>query len=423
MKQSLMNMLNAKIAAGIILAGSLAAFGQSPGYPGLTVEQGLFMKGGHPFYGVGVNYFDVLIRRTGLEGRSAAGSALAYDQGFQTLREYEIPFIRFCAGGFYPKDWDLYLKNKEAYFKIFDQLVADAEKYGIGMIPSFFWNYATVPDLSGEPINQWGNPQSKTHEFMRQYTTEVVSRYKNSPAIWGWEFGNEYLLSADLPQPELGRGLIAPGFGTPSVRTERDKMFRKNVWIAYQAFVDTVRSLDARRPVFSGDAEPRNAAYHNWTEEAWRDDSLGEWTTIFTKDNQAMNTLSVHFYYHAGTNVSGSATVAGLGPDKKMAFMMEIAQRTGKPLFVGEFGPDGKEKTNEEERRQFEFLLELMVTNQVQMSAVWNFDFEHPNQIRWNITKDNHRAYMLEALRKANRMMHEEYAGRHRELETGMEFK
>ena len=34
---------------------------------------------------------------------------------------------------------------------------------------------------------------------MRTYIREVVSRYVNSPAIWGWEFGNEYNLPADLP--------------------------------------------------------------------------------------------------------------------------------------------------------------------------------------------------------------------------------
>ena len=405
-----MNALNRKITAGIILAGALAAFGQSPGSPGLTVEQGLFMKEGRPFYGVGVNYFNVLIRRTGLEGRAVNGSALAYDQEFQTLSEYEIPFIRFCAGGFYPKDWELYRTDKEAYFKIFDRLVADAEKYGIGLIPSLFWNYATVPDLSGEPIDQWGNPQSKTHEFMRQYTTEVVSRYKNSPAIWGWEFGNEYLLSADLPQPELGRGMVAPAFGTPPVRTERDKMFRKNMWIAYQAFAETIRALDTCHPVFSGDTAPRNAAYHNWTEGIWQNDSPDEWMSIFRKDSEAMDAFSEHIYYYAVTNTQRSASVAEFSLERKLGFMMEIARLTGKPLFVGEFGPDGKEKTNEEEKRQFEFLLGLLVTNQVQLSALWNFDFEHQNQVRWNVTKDNHRAYMLAALREANRALREKFS-------------
>jgi len=413
-----MNPFNKKITVGIILAVSLAAFGQTTGCPGLTVEQGLFMKDGRPFYGIGINYFNVLIRRTGLEGRAVTGPDIAYGQGFRTLREYEIPFIRFCAGGFYPKDWDLYRTDKEAYFKIFDSLIADAEKYGIGLIPSLFWNYATVPDMAGEPINQWGNPQSKTHEFMRQYTTEVVSRYKNSPAIWGWEFGNEYLLSCDLPQPELGRGLIAPGFGTPSVRTERDKMFRKNVWVAYQVFAETVRSLDPRRPVLSGDCAPRNVAFHNWTEGAWRDDLPDEWSAVFRKDNEAMDALSAHFYYYTVTNSQRSSSIAELSPERKMGFMMEIARLTGKPLFVGEFGPDGKEKTNEEERRQFEFLLGLLMTNQVQLSALWNFDFEHRNQVRYNVTIGNHRSYMLEALREANRAMRQKQSERLGELKT-----
>ena len=56
-----------------------------------------------------------------------------------------------------------------------------------------------MPDLVGEPRNQWGNPESKTRQFMRTYIREVVSRYVNSPAIWGWEFGNEYNLSLDTP--------------------------------------------------------------------------------------------------------------------------------------------------------------------------------------------------------------------------------
>jgi hypothetical protein len=410
--------LNVRLAIGIILALSFKAFGRTPEAYGLTVEQGRFVKDGRPFYGVGINYFNVLIRRTGLEGHAVPDSDLSYDQGFQTLSEYEIPFIRFCAGGFYPKDWDLYRKDKTSYFKLFDGLVSAAEKYGVGLIPSLFWNYATVPDLAGEPIDQWGNPQSKTHAFMRQYTTEVVSRYKDSPAIWGWEFGNEYLLSCDLPQPELGRGLIAPGFGTPSVRTERDKMFRKNVWVAYQVFAETVRSLDLRRPVLSGDCAPRNVAFHNWTEGAWRDDSQDEWSVIFRKDNEAMDALSAHFYYYAVTNSQRSASIAELSPERKLGFMMEIARLTGKPLFVGEFGPDGKEKTNEEERRQFEFLLGLLMTNQVQLSALWNFDFEHQNQVRYNVTTGNHRAYMLEALRKANRVLREKHGGSPGELKT-----
>ncbi|MDE2658099.1 MAG: hypothetical protein OSB61_11640, partial [Verrucomicrobiota bacterium] len=47
---------------------------------------------------------------------------------------------------------------------------------------------------------------------------------------------------------------------------------------------------------------------------------------------------------------------------------------------IGEFGSQAKDKTLEEERRQFEFLLNLIVTNQVPLPTLWNFDFEHVDQ-------------------------------------------
>jgi endo-1,4-beta-mannosidase len=34
---------------------------------------------------------------------------------------------------------------------------------------------------------------------MRAYVRDVVERYKDSPAVWGWEFGNEYNIPTDLP--------------------------------------------------------------------------------------------------------------------------------------------------------------------------------------------------------------------------------
>ena len=44
-----------------------------------------------------------------------------------------------------------------------------------------------------------------------------------------------------------------------------------------------------------------------------------------------------------------------------------------------------------------------MVKNEVPLSALWNFDFKHVDQTLFNITEDNHRAYMLDALQQANR--------------------
>ena len=396
--------------AGTALLLSLTAFGLDSSVPsGLAVENGLLMKNGHPFYGVGINCFSALTRATGLGGVPPNLSDRSCRTGFETLRKYEIPFVRFCAGGFYPKDWNLYLTNKKAYFEIFDRLVADAEKCGIGLIPSLFWYYPTVPDLMGEPLDQWGNPESKTLAFMRQYTTEVVSRYKDSPAVWGWEFGNEYLHEV-VPQPESGRGKVIPDLGTPLERTARDKMLFHNIWVAYSEFSKTVRTLDKTRPIFTGDVMPRPAAFHIWKEASFQSDSRDEWKSVFLRNNEAMDTLSVHFYYYEKQEAQRDSGFIEFSPEEQLQFMMKTARTSGKPLYIGEFGPDGTEKSQKEEQRQFEFMLGLMVTNQVQLSALWNFDFEDPAQIHWNITDKNHRAYMLDALKDTNRRLREEHA-------------
>ena len=372
--------------------------------PDLTVKDGVFMQGGHPVKGIGINYFSAFLRILGTEGASPNLNDTSYRQGFKTLREHEIPFIRFCAAGFFPSDWTLYQTDKVAYFKALDQLVADAEACGLGLIPSLFWYFPTVPDLVGEPVDQWGNPESKTHEFMRRYTTEVVSRYKDSPAIWAWEFGNEWIHEADLPNPGQGRGWTIPEFGMPAERTERDKMYRKNIYVAYRAFAETVRSLDPVHPVFSGDTMPRPVAFHTWKDGVWKEDSKEEWQSMFLKDNQVMDALSAHFYYYEKSGHRDSG-IAAFDPEEQLSFMMATARQVGKPLFVGEFGPSSKEKTIDEERRQFEVLLDLLVKHEVPLSALWNFDYEHVDQVHWNITEDNHRAYMLDALQQANRSL------------------
>ena len=382
--------------------------------PGLTVQDGQFYKDGQPFEGVGVNYYTVLQRKLGIEGNPSNLSDTSYLQGLETLAQHDIPFIRFGANGFYPSDNDLYVNHREEYFKAFDMLVADAERLEIGLVPCLFWYFPTVPDLVDESIDQWGNPDSKTHAFMRQVITDVVGRYKDSPAIWAWEFGNEWIHEADLPGAEHGRGWTEPDhfpkppLGLAKTRTIKDKMYRKNIYVAYKAFVEAIRAIDPTRPILSGDAMPRPSAYHNMHEGSWKTDSIEQWKEIFLQDNAYMDALSSHFYYFSLDDKHHDVGYMEYGPEKQMEFMMKISHNSKKPLFVGEFGPQPRDKTLKEERRQFEFLLDLMVTNKVPMSALWNFDFEHVDQGKWNITEDNHRAYMLDALQEANRRIKNE---------------
>ncbi len=152
----------------------------APGKLGLYVENGTLMKDGKPYRAIGANYFDLFYR---VLKNTQDESQI---EGLRQLALAGIPFVRFSCGGFWPTEWGLYLTNKTTYFNLLDKTVKTAEKNNMGLIPSFFWYYACVPDIVGEPMDQLGNPNSKTIAFIKQYTKEVVERYKDSPAIWGW---------------------------------------------------------------------------------------------------------------------------------------------------------------------------------------------------------------------------------------------
>src|SRR5262245_51426923 len=160
---------------------------QAESLPGLSVgRDGTLLRNGSPYRGVGVNYTDAFLRPLRHPGDES------YRDDFRKLGENNIPFARIAACGYPASDYQLYFQDKEKYFKLLDGVVQAAEESNVGLIANLFWVSYTVPDLVGEPRDQWGNAQSKTRQFMRTYTREVVSRYVNSPAIWGWEFGNEY---------------------------------------------------------------------------------------------------------------------------------------------------------------------------------------------------------------------------------------
>jgi hypothetical protein len=91
-----------------------------------------------------------------------------------------------CGTGFWPSELKLYVTNRTEYFRRFDKVVHSAEKHGVGLIPSLFWYYACVPNLVGKPCDQWGNPQSRTHAFMREYVREVspVTRIRRPSRAW-----------------------------------------------------------------------------------------------------------------------------------------------------------------------------------------------------------------------------------------------
>jgi len=346
---------------------------------GLTPgPNGTILKDGLPYRGIGVDYFDPFYRQI------VNPSDTSYVAGFQALGQHDIPFVRFSATAYYPAELSLYQTNKTEYFRRMDGVVQAAQQAGVGLIPSMFWTYWAVPDLVGEHMDQWGNSNSQTRQFMRNYVTDFVTRYKDSPAIWGWEFGNEFNLNANLPNGMNFLPPVNPSEGTPTSRTSADLLTHDEIRSAFTDFSNLVHSLDPHgRIIETGDSAIRAEAWHNLNQNNFQTDTLAEQLQMLGDDNPAnINTISTHIYNDDIPRLSELA---------------QLAQQLGKPMFVGEFGVSTNQPN---QQQQFEALLQSIEQNNVSLAAAWVYD--SPYDPDYSMTYGNSLAYELADIEAAN---------------------
>lgn len=382
------------VAFVIVLCAAAVADEAAPP-PGLMLGPGgVVLKDGQPYRGIGVNYFDAFSRTL----PDAANTS--YEQGLDVLAQHDIPFIRFMACGFWPKDWDLYRQDKAEYFRRMDAFVKAAEDRGIGLIPSLFWYLATVPDLVGEPCNQWGNPESKTLAFMRAYIGEVVPRYVHSRALWAWELGNEYNLAADLPNAVDHRPAIVPHWGSPATRSEADDLTHDVIVTAFTEFAKEIRKYDPARLITTGNSLPRPAAHHMRIERSWTQDTPDEFAAnLLAVTPDPMNLISIHVYPGAHACFDRK----DVSYAEILQLCMAAAAKAGKALFVGEFGASDAEKDGgvDAARKERADILAAIETTNVPLAAYWAFDITQQDDTT-NVTATNPRAYLLDDLQAAN---------------------
>ena len=388
MKRIFYNLL---IMIVLMVACNDSSIGDTEQYPiGMYVENGKFMLEGKEFYGIGANYFDMFIRGVSIDDDSGL-------TGMWELTKLGVPFIRFSASPYAPDSWKPYFDNKVAYFEFLDRIVKEAERLKIGLIPCLFWHTPTFPDLNGEHQDQYANPDSKTIAFIKSYTKEVVKRYKDSPAIWGWEFSNEYSLQIDIP----GEGYI-PALMTGSPFPERDpirdKLSQEGMILAFKIFTETIRQIDSTRPIFSGNDSPRASAYHNTNDnpnDDWTPDNEAQYRLMLERYESHVNTITTRGYYNYGYN-KRNYPLGFTNISDFLRWLKIEGERLGKPVFVGEFGglPQWTEESNgwvkyDDIRVAWKERFDAVVDNKIQLSAFWNYDYLYAdNKERISLTND-----------------------------------
>ncbi|MEM8739196.1 MAG: cellulase family glycosylhydrolase [Planctomycetota bacterium] len=396
----------------LMLLACVAAPTDSAHGQALVVRDGQFTQNGQEYRGLGVNYYSAFLRTLRDDGDGNPNTFdRSFDAGFADLGASGIPFARINAGGFWPDDWALYQNDKTEYFRRFDAVVDSAQAHGVQLVPTLFWNHYSIPDLfPDEAVSAWGDPNSQTRQFADQYAADVVSRYADRDTILMWEFANEFNLGQDFAtQPTDAR--INVNAGTPAQRTDADLVSSDAVRDALADFAQTVADLDPTgRAVSSGHSVERTNAFfrRNRDTPGTNPDTAAEFITMTADDHAAVDTLSVHAYYHSLLGISNQAQTdptRRFTPDLDADYgdvldvLLTASDQTGKPLFLGEFGvSDGDnfnydvpgdptpETTTTQER--LEYLLSLLSEKEIPLAAIWVYDDINADRAEFNIPID-----------------------------------
>ncbi len=363
------------LATGAVSASAVS----SGGYYGLTVNgQGVLEKHGRPYRGIGANFVGALRRLL------VNPDDPAIPRDFKELEEYHIPFVRFPALAAWGTPSrcrryivKVYAGNPRRYFHAMDKLCAISNKYHVGLIPSLFFTFWPDALAREQGLAVWNNPKSRTYRIWTRYTIEMITRYEHNPAIWGWEFGNEFNLAMDLPNAKTQ----FPGYKPSWEYTHAQK------WELYARFVHLVRRYDPYHIIEAGNSRPRDSSWHNMMDHTWKKDTPAQWDYMLKRDNAAFDMICVHEYgARAPMNISRAAA---------------LAKFWHKPLYVGEFGAPGPAAKS---RRLFTAILASILKAKVPLASVWAFDERHQTvgNNDYSITPTNNRRFMLKAIEVAN---------------------
>ncbi len=399
------------------LLTAFAAVGGAAEPMGVAVRDGKLHRHGEAYRGIGVNYCDLF-----QELIHSPDDQRTLD-GLRFLGKKGIPFVRFWCCGFWPSDWDPYFEDKAEWFARMDRVVETAEESGVGLIPSLFWRTATYPDLFDEYNQDWGDPNSRTREFMRTYVREVVTRYRDSPAIWGWEFANEMNLSCDLPNGMEFLGQTIPQLKVNLEKDERNLMTYEVAGAAFTAFAQEVRRHDPYRFITTGNSMPRESAWHNATERSWTADSREQAEEVFRWMNPApVDVVSAHFYPKHGTEPE-YAGAEGIAPVLRL--LKELAQGLGQPLFVGEFSASAHDKGETLSMDEFHghqtAILDALLEARVDLAAYWVFDYTKDREGPGLVRQDNEYAWVIDQIADYNEKLQAPLAP-DRQLREGREW-
>ena len=315
--------------------------------------------GGKPLYVTGMNCYNLFVQCHESNGMKTENMV----QTVESLKKEQVPIVRFSGSPFAASQLHYYFDQKQKYLENLEYLATLCDEAHILLIPSIFWNTASVPEYYKEDPAAWGLTTSKTYSHMLGYTSDIVNTLKDHKCVAMWEFGNEFSLAADIQM--AGYAAIPAS----AVST------------AYKGFADLIKTLDPHgRVIASGNSIMRNSQYHQMTQASWTTDSYAEYVEMCGILNpDPMTGMSEHIYEDARV-FSDKGTV---NRSEQIAYAKQAAAELGKVYYVGEFtGPRTAEGDSLMVRKHFI----SYYAQRVQISLMWNYALK--GDIEWSFKAD-----------------------------------
>ena len=352
--------------------------------PGLYVEDGVLKLGGKKFYGIGTNYYDGPLRNyiNPMNGNPT--------RGIEWIASQELPFIRARFSAWGAEGMDAFWNNRAEFFGNFDRFVAQCEKSHVGIIATLVWTPNQYIEEGETMAEFFQNTNGKNYKKMLTFIEAIVTRYKNSPAIWGWEIGNEFNLDVDLNTRPVTVGLTADILAD-----------------FYRDIAARIRKWDGTNRIIStGNSQNRQVSWNLMHGNGWTMDTI-EQQREMTKhwDTPDMSVTSIHVYNRTqivdGKQVSVSDYLSTL-----VGFCKEMK----KPLYIGEYcddemnNLDRTEEVLKESLEKFRVLHEAIMANDIQLSTLWIYwdqvdTYIHPNGHKYS----QYYGYMISKATEGNR--------------------
>lgn len=313
---------------------------------GLTVgPRGQLLLDGARFRNIGLNYGGGIVRIYTQPSTTACEYTPSAEQDAVLDRcvAMGVKVLRVKATPFWPAQWRYGVNggvagvaatsaDREAHYVKIDAFLAKCRARGLGVILNLFFRHSSVPDLAGQTVRAgWLTSGSPTRNYAQALTQEIVTRYLNEDAVYGYEWSNEVNHFNDASDATRGDYPKAnTTYGTPASYSAANDIFTgAELSTILSWWYGVVKAIDPNRIVLTGNgpnsySQPGGVAGISSPMIAWHREQV--------RDNPT-NCGSIHWYGNVGY---GSNGFRGLDPILTGARHWQQAE--GRGFVLGEFG-------------------------------------------------------------------------------------